>query len=346
MNGEILEYEINEQPDVIERLIEFESRNIKNIVREVRDSFDNIMIAARGTSDNAARYAKYLFGKRNAISVALAAPSLFTVYKHPPKFGRALVLAISQSGHSPDVISVVKEAKNQGKPTIAITNDQKSPLAEMADYAIDIRAGEEKAVAATKTYTTSLTALAMMSAFLRGETLNDTKIQQLPAWIRETLIQNSQLTSQMEKFYEMDKCIVISRGYDYATAFELSLKLKELTYTNAEPYSSADFMHGPIALLHDGSPVIVIAPPGNMLEDIQQLLAKVKSLGVRVFGISNNREILKHVDIKIPVREGLPDWLFPVVSIVPGQLMALGLARAKELDPDHPKGLKKVTETW
>ncbi len=346
MNGEILEHEINEQPDVIEQLIAHESGNISHIVEKVRDSFDYVMIAARGTSDNAARYAKYLFGERNAIPVALAAPSLFTVYKRPPQLGRALVLAISQSGHSPDVISVVKEAKDQGKPTIAITNDYGSPLAKTADYTINIRAGEEKSVAATKTYTTTLSALAMISIFIKGKTLADTKIQQLPAWMRETLNENFQLTAQMGDYFETDKCIVVSRGYDYSTAFELSLKLKELTCTNAEPYSSADFMHGPITLLNNGSPVVVISPPVSMFDDINQLIAKVKRYGVRIFGISDNQEILKQVDIKMPVCEGLPEWLFPIVSIIPGQLMSLGLARAKKLDPDHPKGLTKVTETW
>ena len=346
MSGQLLEHEIFEQPDVVKQLINLESSGIDAIVSKLRGSFDFIMMAARGTSDNAARYAKYLFGERNDIPVALAAPSLFTIYKNPPKMGRALVLGISQSGQSPDIISVLKEARKQGKPTLAITNDSESPLAETADYTINLRAGREQATAATKTYTSTLVALAMMSTFLNEDQLAYKEIKLIPTWIEETLRNNEALISQAGFYSEMSQCSVISRGYDYATAFEISLKLKELTHTIAEPYSSADFLHGPIAILQTGSFIIMVASSGKMLDDMLSITSKIIDIGAKIIMISNNSEMLNLGDYQLPVCSNVPDWLFPVVSVLPGQLMSLGLAKAKQLDPDQPKGITKVTRTW
>ena len=346
MAGELLHKEIFEQPGVIERLMLEESDKINLIGREIRGSFDYVLIAARGTSDNAARYAKYLFGERNGITVALAAPSLYTVYQHPPRMEGALVMAISQSGYSPDVISVLQEARSQGCPTIAVTNTYNSPLEGAADHTIYLHAGDEEAVAATKTYTASLAVMAMLSECLHSGEVLSSHIKRLPVWMRTAMEMNSGLLDQVLLFSEMDHCFVISRGYEYATVYEISLKLKELTLTIAEPYSSADFMHGPIALMHPDSYVISIAPPGLMHSDIHQLIIKMKGAGARLLLVADDSELLGLADLAMPIQTGVPDWLFPIVSVLPGQLLALGLAKAKNLDPDHPDGLTKITRTW
>ncbi len=175
----VLESEILEQPQVIQRLIERESEDIARISSELRDTFEYVVIAARGTSDNAARYAKYLFGAHNQLQIALATPSLFTLYDKPPNFSGALVVGISQSGQSPDVTAVLKEANQQGCPTLAITNYADSPLAQAAKHTILLHAGDEKAVAATKTYTASLVSIALLSVYLSGNPNDLAQIQAL-----------------------------------------------------------------------------------------------------------------------------------------------------------------------
>ena len=164
--NKILIKEILEQPEVLNNFIQNQSKNVADICEKVKGKFDYILIAARGTSDNAARYAQYLLGSYNEIQVALATPSLYTTYQTPPSLKGALVIGISQSGQSPDIVSVISTANKQGRPTICITNDPTSPLALEADYVIPLGCGVEKAIAATKTYTSTLSALSLLSCYL------------------------------------------------------------------------------------------------------------------------------------------------------------------------------------
>jgi glucosamine--fructose-6-phosphate aminotransferase (isomerizing) len=342
----ILEREISAQPDVVRRLISRETGHVKAIARQLGGSFDYVMIAARGTSDNAARYAKYLFGARNRIPVALAAPSLWTVFQSPPKMGRALVLAISQSGSSPDVIAVMREARAQGQPTLAIVNAEGSPLEEVTDHTIHLGAGEEQAIAASKTYTASLAALALLSVSLMEDEASGTELALVPTWMATTLKMNEGILEQADTVSQMRHCPVIGRGYEFATAYETSLKLKELVKIAAEPFSSADFMHGPIAIVERGSYVLVVTPPSRFREEFMDLILRLKGIGARLLVVSDDAEMLATADFPMPVSAGVPEWLFPLVSIVPGQLLSLGLALARHLDPDHPEGLTKITATW
>jgi glucosamine--fructose-6-phosphate aminotransferase (isomerizing) len=218
MSPTLLENEIAEQPAVIQRLIDQEDSNVERIASTLKGAFDYVVIAARGTSDNAARYAKYLFGAHNQLQVALATPSLFTLYDKPPDFSHALVIGISQSGQSPDIAAVVKEARQQGRPTLVITNHAGSPLAKSADHNILLRAGEEKAVAATKTYTASLVSIALLSCFLGEDSENLAAIQQLPNLITQTLENLRAPMQRIERYRYMEHCAVIGRGYNYATA--------------------------------------------------------------------------------------------------------------------------------
>ena len=342
----MLASEINQQPQVIRRLLEREAENVARLAAELRGRFNYVVIAARGTSDNAARYAKYLFGVHNQLSVALATPSLFTLYRRPPSLEQALVMGISQSGQSPDIVSVIQEGKRQGQPTLAITNDNSSPLAQAAEYVLPLHAGPEKAVAATKTYTASLATLALLSSALAEDPTRLAQLQRLPGRMQETLEGLQPAMRRVERYRYMADCSVIGRGYNYATAFEIALKIKELTQVVAEPYSSADFLHGPIAMIRPGFPVMVIAPAGAVLEDVHNLVLKVNKLGAESLIISDQQALLEAAELPLPLPPNLPEWLTPLPAVLPGQLFGLALARVRGLDPDQPRGLQKVTETW
>ena len=346
MSPTILEQEIREQPFVIQRLLDQERQNVARLTTELRGKFDYVLIAARGTSDNAARYAQYVLGAHNQCQVALATPSLYTSYRQPPSLKGALVVGISQSGRSPDIVAVIEEGRRQGRPTLVITNVPDSPLAQAADYVINLQAGSEKAVAATKTYTASLAALALTSCCLANDDAALAELQRIPALMQQTLDGLWPLLPRVERYRYMDRCAVLGRGFNYATAFEISLKIKELTRTVAEPYSSADFLHGPVAMVQEGFPVMVVAPTGHVLDDMRSLTERLIQLGAERILISDQAEVLSQAHLALPLPGGLPEWLSPVVAVLPGQLFGLALAQARGLSPDKPEGLSKVTETW
>ena len=346
MSPTILEQEIREQPFVAQRLLDQERPTVARLAADLRGTFDYVLIAARGTSDNAARYAQYLLGSRNQCQVALATPSLYTSYRTPPSLKGALVMGISQSGRSPDIIAVIEEGRRQGRPTLVITNAPGSPLAQAADHVIDLHAGPEMAVAATKTYTSSLVALALVSSCLAEDDGALAELQKLPALMQQTLDGLWPLLPRVERYRYMDRCAVLGRGFNYATAFEVSLKIKELTRTVAEPYSPADFLHGPVAMVQEGFPVMAVAPAGRVLEDMRSLIQRLVQLQAERILISDSAELLTHAHLALPLPEGVPEWLSPAVAVLPGQLFGLALAQARGLSPDKPEGLSKVTETW
>lgn len=337
--------EILEQPGVITDLLKKQSENIKRIAGEIQLP-SSIFIAARGTSDNAARFAKYVFGAINRIPVALAAPSLFSVYHTPPTLTGQLVIGISQSGESPDLISVIQEANQQGCQTLVITNQADSPLASISDYVIDIQAGPELAVAATKTYTAQLTVIAMLSAAWNKKANLWDEIRVIPEQMLEALNLESQLQIFSSRYRYMDQCVVLGRGFNYATAFEWSLKMKELSYVVAQPYSSADFQHGPIALVSHGFPVFAIAPKGAVYQDMETLLKKVKGEhSADLLLISDSKDLLSLADCPVPLVENIPEWISPIIGIIPAQLFTYHLTIVKGMDPNAPRGLSKVTLT-
>lgn len=350
----ILEQEIHEQPDAIQRLLQSETENVlrlaANLKRQGKEAglpypFNYVMIAARGSSDNAARYAQYLFGAHNRLPVALATPSLFGIYNQPPDLSGALVIGVSQSGQSPDIVHVLAEARRQGRPTIAITNDPESPLADTADTLIRLHAGKEKAVAATKTYTTSLAALALFSTAIGGDQECLAQLHRLPKIMEQTLGMLEPARKRVERYRYMEHCIVIGRGYNYSTAFEIALKIKELTSTVTEQYSSADFRHGPIAMIQEGFPVIIVSPTSAVSNDLQSMVEELKKLGAELLMISDQEQLLSKSELALPIPSGIQEWLTPMVTVLPGQVFGLALAESKGLNPDQPLGLKKVTET-
>ncbi|MCB0155495.1 MAG: SIS domain-containing protein [Anaerolineae bacterium] len=338
--------EIHEQPETLGRLLAQEKATIEQLAAAIKQQgISHVVIAARGTSDNAGRYAKYLLGAVNGLMVALATPSLFSIYQKPPRFGKALVLGISQSGKSPDIVAVLAEARRQGVLTAAITNFPDSDLGQQADFVINLQAGLEQSVAATKTYTGSLAAIALLSATLAGEAHMQADLAQIPQVVANTLTMEGEIARIAERYRYMQACVVIGRGFNYATAFELALKLKELTYTIAEPYSSADFMHGPLALIEHGFPVIVVNPSGVLSAELRDFMQTLRQREAEIIAISDEAETLALARIPLALPQTGPEWLSPLVTILPGQLLAMHLAHVRDYAPDHPRGLRKVTET-
>jgi glucosamine--fructose-6-phosphate aminotransferase (isomerizing) len=342
-----LHSEILEQPDRLADLLKSQKALVAEIAAEIKKrDVSYVMLAARGTSDNAGRYANYLLGGRNGLALALATPSLFTYYQTPPRLKNALVIGISQSGQSPDIVSVLAEGKKQGCLTLAITNEPDSPLAKTADFVLAIFAGAEKAVAATKTYTTELMVLAMLSAALDGSAATWDELSGVAAWIRTAIQQDQAIASAAQRYRYMQQCVVLGRGFNYCTAFEWALKLKELTYVEAEPYSSADFMHGPIAMVNGGFPILAVVPQGkvygSMIEPLQQMKGELKA---ELVVISNEKQALDLAQMPISIPADVPEWLTPLVSIVPAQLFAYHLTTIKGYNPEHPRTIHKVTET-
>jgi len=346
MTASFLEKEILEQVSVLRRLLARGVDEARKLISPLRGRFHYILIAARGSSDNAARYAQYLFQIVNHIPVALATPSVFSVYRKPPQLEGALVLGISQSGKSPDVISVLAAARDQKRPTIAITNVPGSPLEASADCTLALGAGPELSVAATKTYTSSLAAVALISAVLSGEKRRLDELGRLPDQAEAALELSLALMPRMERFRFMQHGAVIGRGYNYSTAFEIALKLKELTGITTVPYSSADFLHGPVASLHQGYPLLAVAPSGVMYRDTAALIRKARRLGAELVVISDRVEELGMAQLALPLAAGTPEWLSPIPAVIPGQVLAWQMAIARGLDPDHPRGLSKITETY
>ena len=342
-----LHSEILEQPERTASLLASQRKTVERIAAEIRRrDIQYVFLAARGTSDNAGRYANYLLGAQNGLPLALATPSLFTYYGRPPSLRGALVVGISQSGQSPDIVSVLEEARRQGCPTLAITNEPNSPLAQSADFLVDIQAGAEKAVAATKTYTTELMSVAMLSAALSENKKRWEDLQKVAGWMKSALKQNDFIAQTAQRYRYIDRTVVLGRGFNYSTAFEWALKLKELTYIIAEPYSSADFAHGPIAMVDSGFPVMAVAPKGKVFQTMLDALKRLRAdFGAELVVISNDKRALSLAQMPLTIPAEVPEWLSPLVAILPAQLFAYHLTVAKGYDAERPRGLRKVTET-
>ncbi|MCP3975403.1 MAG: SIS domain-containing protein [bacterium] len=338
--------EIKQQPESLDRLLRSGQGRAAEIASALApDSYHYILIAARGTSDNAARYAQYLWGARNRRQVALAAPSLFSTYHQPPNLDGALVIGISQSGQSPDLVAVMQEAKAQGRPTVTITNEPNSPMAVTSDWVLPIDAGTENAVAATKTYTGQLLAIALLSAAWSKSAEDSAALRSVADLAAQALNAEAASRRASEAMAEVVACAVLGRGYNRATTFEWALKLQETTYTLAQPYSTADFRHGPIAVIESGFPVLAVAPAGTVYDEIAELAAQLRTeRGATTFGITNVTDTSGAFDHLLPIPNS-PEWLSPIPAIIAGQLFSYYTAHAKGHDPDEPRGLSKVTRT-
>lgn len=342
-----LRSEIFEQPERIENLLASQRRNVEQVAAVIRRrGVEYVLLAARGTSDNAGRYANYLLGAMNGLPLALAAPSLFTYYKRPLYLKNALVIGISQSGASPDIAATLEEGRRRGCLTLALTNDVRSPLANASELVLDIHAGRERAVAATKTYTAELMTIAMLSVALSGVEKRWRELGRVANWMRSALKQDEFISQAVERYRYADRAIVLGRGFNYATAFEWALKLKELAYVMAEPYSPADFAHGPIAMLESGFPVFAVASKGKVFPSMQQMLLRLKKeQAADLVVVSNDKRALALAQIPLMIPADIPEWLSPFASVLPAQLFAYHLTLAKGHNAEKPRAIHKITRT-
>ena len=335
-----LETELREQPEALARLLERQADNAREVGELFqRDDVDYVLIASRGSSANAARYGQYLLGRAHRVPVAFATPSLYTLYEQPPRLKGALVIGISQSGESPDVRAVVEEARRQGRPTIALTNTPGSPLARTADAVLPLEAGEERSVAATKTYLNSLGALALLFAASTRDNHALAELEGMPAQVAGQLERSAADLEALEGIDTIAGGTVIARGIGFGTAYEIALKVRELSGLLFEAYSSADLMHGPVAAVTPDWPVVAVAPSGPARASMQDAIDALVARGARLYVIGDDP------NVALPLLPGVPEWLSPLTAVVPGQLLAKRIAELRGVDIDRPGGLSKITLT-
>ena len=338
--------EIYQQPAVISTMVNSERNAVIELVKEIKKrGINSVNIAARGTSDHAAIYGKYLLELYNALPVALADPSIVTLYNGRMKFDNTLVIGVSQSGAATDVIEYLEQAKKDGALTLGITNVPGSPLAKASDYTILTCAEEEFAVAATKTYTSTLAAFYLLSATLAE---NNSRIDQLIASadaMTSVLDTDNYLKSRAERYRYMEAGVVLSRGFNYSTALELALKLSETCYIKMKGFSEADFLHGPIATIHQGDPCFLVAPAGKTYDRMLEMAKRLKARNAESMIFSTEDEILDLATVPVKMNCTITEDLSPLVYIIPGQLFSHHLSIARGNNPDKPSGLSKVTLT-
>jgi glucosamine--fructose-6-phosphate aminotransferase (isomerizing) len=342
--GHHMEQEIREQPQALARLLESEGRQVCSIAHRLRqDPPVAIVLVARGSSDNAALYGRYLFETLLRVPTALAAPSVVTLYGARLRFQKMLVIGLSQSGRSPDVVRFVRAARAQGAQTLALTNDPESPLAAAAEETLLLRVGPEQSIAATKTYTAQLTLLSLLGA----EVAQDPELlrahAKLPGWVERALGMEGGVRELALRYRYLEECIVTSRGYNYATAREAALKLQETCGLVAEALPSSDLLHGPIAVVERGFPLLVLAPPGRVLRHLRDVLDRLRRRHAETTVVSSEADVLRRATVPIPFPVRVPEVLSPHVYVVPMQWLSFHLARFRGRDPDRPRGLRKVT---
>ncbi len=333
-----LETELREQPEALARLLERQADNAREVGELFRrDDVDYVLIASRGSSANAARYGQYLLGRAHRVPVAFATPSLYTLYEQPPRLKGALVIGISQSGESPDVRAVVEEARRQGRPTIALTNTPGSPLAQLAEAVLPLEAGEERSVAATKTYLNSLGALALLFAASTRDNRALAELEGMPAQVAGQLERSAADIDALEGVEAIGGGTVVARGIAFGTAYEIALKVRELSGLLFEAYSSADLMHGPVAAVTPDWPVVAVAPSGPARASMQDAIDALAARGARLYVIGDGP------GAALPLLPGVPEWLTPLTAVIPGQLLAKRIAELRGAHIDHPGGLSNTT---
>lgn len=338
--------EIKEQPKVIEKCLALNQKAIDAIASHIRKKdINNVIIAARGTSDHAGIYGKYIIEIKKGIPVVLAAPSVFTIYGKDIKMDNSLVIAISQSGRAADALEVVRSARKQGAPTIAITNFEDSPLALESEFHLFCGVGEEKSVAATKTFMSQIYLLARFVAAWCQDEVFKNELDKLPALLTKTLALSEQIKNLVIRYRFMDECFVLARGTNYAIALEASLKIQETCYVRAKGYAISDFHHGPFAMIGENMPVIVYAPVGESLKDCMEMLLKLRDARADILVVSNNSEILEMGNCSIKIPDNVNDFITPFINAMVAQIFACNLSVLKGLNPDKPRGLSKVTFT-
>jgi len=338
--------EIKEQPRVLRQVAEKEWDAVRLLTEVIhREKLHYVMLAARGTSDNAAKYCKYLFEIENGLPCGLAAPSVVTLYRAQLNLKGCLVVGISQSGEAPDVIEYLSHARSAGAVTTSITNNPISPLAQVSDYPLSIHAGTERSVAATKTYTGTLAVIYLLSAALNANASAQDTLLQVSEQMEQFLGVEDQIRESVDRYRYIRECVTLARGINQATAEETALKFIETCYLLSKPYSVADFMHGPFALVEPGFPCFLFAPEGATFPTVLEAAVKLREGGAETITFSHDEQILSLARTPIRVPVPVEETLSPLLYIVLGQLFSYYLAISRDLNPDQPRGLQKVTKT-
>lgn len=340
--GTLMATEIAEQPAVLDRLLEHESE-IASVASQIKKRAPRfVLLAARGTSDHAALYAKYLIEVLLGMPAGLASPSTLTAYGARPNLTDVLLIGVSQSGVSPDLLESVVVARDCGAMTLAVTNNPKSEMAKAADWHVDVLAGRERAVAATKTYSAEMLALWLVVNALSGRPIDQAR--SLPELAEGLVGRRAEVAEIATRYRFTDRLVTTGRGFSYPTAREAALKLMETAYVAAHAFSGADLLHGPLAMIDADHPVIAIVPSGVGGEAMRPVLERLaeRRADVATFGGPNSID-LATVGFLLPDQ---PEELAPIVDIIPMQHLALEMSVARGFDPDQPRGLSKVTETW
>ncbi|HVF47750.1 MAG TPA: SIS domain-containing protein [Pyrinomonadaceae bacterium] len=335
--------EIAEQPAVLERTMAAERGTYLTLGKFLRQKdIGLIVIVARGSSDNASLFGRYLIEVTTGIPVSLSAPSVFTLYNAKLKLDRALVIGVSQSGEGDDINLVLESAKAAGAYTLAITNEAASTMAGIADETLLIHAGRERSVAATKTYTGQMLHFYLLANELAPERLD---LERIPGFTAQALLLKPQIEALVQRYVFMENCVVVGRGMNYGNSYELALKLMETCYVVAERFSSADFLHGPLAIVERRFPIVMFGASGVTKKSSLELLERLRSLNADCLSITNDREIAALSPNSLQLSEEIDELLSPIPFVVPAQLFAALLSEAKGLDPDTPRSLSKVTKT-
>ena len=341
----IMAQEVAEQPAAIAATLEA-LRPLRGRIADLAQRRQQILFVARGSSDNAAIYGRYLLEVHAGRTASMAAPSVATHYRRELDLSGALVVAISQSGRTSEIVQTQDWARRCGAATIAVTNVAGSPLAEAADLAMVTKAGVEQAVPATKTFTTQLTAMAVLATALSPDPgALDADRDRVPAEIEKLLANRAGVSEAVRMLERTNEVLVSGRGLAYAAAVETALKLEETCLRPVRGLSYADLRHGPIAIVDPQLvSIVVAAQDGPMLEGLTELLGDLRSRGALTIGIGGDTGFAAAADVSVAGPD-LPELVAPLALVVAGQLVVEGLALALGLNPDAPRGLKKVTQT-
>jgi len=337
--------EIAEQPAALEKTISEERDKIERLGASLNQrEIDLIVLAARGSSDNAALFGRYLLEITTGIPVSLSAPSVHTLYHTKLDLKHALVIGVSQSGEGEDINRVLENAHQCGAFTLGITNEAASSMVQLVDETLLMHGGRERSVAATKTFTGQMLLFYMLAAALSkdGRTID---YQAIPGLAARALEQQPAIVELVQRYVFMENCVVVGRGMAYANAYEFALKLMETCYIVAERFSSADFLHGPVAMIERHFPVILFAPAGVMLQGTKDLIDRLRELSADTLVITGDLDAAAKCTRSIIMPRDIDEFLAPIPYIIPAQLFAALLAEAKGLDPDKPRSLSKVTRT-
>jgi len=338
--------EIQQQPRALERIIKREAGRISRFTTLLKKRrIRLIVLVARGSSDNAALFGRYLLEISTGIPVSLSAPAVHTLYRTKLDLSDALVIGISQSGEGADINMILENAGRRGVTTVAITNEANSTIAKIADETFLIHGGRERSVAATKTYTGQLMIFHLLAAAL-SRSKRGMEVERLPELAARSLSMRSQVEEIVERYAFMDHCVVVGRGLNYANAYEFAIKLMETCYVVAERFSSADFLHGPIAMVERDFPAFLFAPPGRTLSGMTKLLQRLTKLGAETIVISSDNAVLSRATRALRIPEPIAEGLSPIPYIIPAQMFAALLAECKGLSPDRPRSIAKVTSTF